>query len=300
MTSTPTLTAGASPAGPDGTHGRDFARATTLTSRRDGSYAAHLDGAWSIAGALNGGYLLALLARAAVTEVSAGRPAGSAPLHPVAATSTFLSAPSPGPAVAAVELLRSGRRTVQARARLLQGGEPRVEVHLVLGKLGDDAATWDGVAPVVLPPVDECYRLPVHPPGAPFTVDLMGVVDERLDPDCLGFVSGRPTGRGELRGWLALGDPGDSDVLRLLLAVDALPPATFDLGIIGHAPTLSLSAHVRALPAPGPLAVRQQARLLDSGLVDEVCDVWDSTGRLVAHATQLAMVRSQSGGPSRG
>jgi hypothetical protein len=44
------------------------------------------------------------------------------------------------------------------------------------------------------------------------------------------------------------------------------------------------------------LRVRQRARLIETvaagaGMMDEVCDVWDSRGRLVAQATQLASIR---------
>ena len=56
-------------------------------------------------------------------------------------------------------------------------------------------------------------------------------------------------------------------------------------------PTLELTAYLRALPAPGPLRVRQRARLVAADRVDEECDVWDSTGALVAAASQLAAVR---------
>jgi len=56
-------------------------------------------------------------------------------------------------------------------------------------------------------------------------------------------------------------------------------------------PTLHLSAWVRALPGPGPLVVRQRARLVGGGLLDETCDVWDAGGRLVATGHQLAGVR---------
>jgi hypothetical protein len=48
---------------------------------------------------------------------------------------------------------------------------------------------------------------------------------------------------------------------------------------------------VRRVPAPGPLYVRHRARLVEADIVDEACDVWDSRGRLVAQATQLAGVR---------
>jgi hypothetical protein len=77
------------------------------------------------------------------------------------------------------------------------------------------------------------------------------------------------------------GDPGP----------DVTP--TFDVpGLaLGWVPTLQLSAFVRALPAPGPVVVRPRARSIGGGAVDEVTDIWDSTGRLVAVGHQLAMVR---------
>ena len=72
------------------------------------------------------------------------------------------------------------------------------------------------------------------------------------------------------------------------VAVDAFPPATFDIEYTGWVPTLELTAYVRAQPAPGPVRVRQRAHLIDADRVDQSCHIWDSTGRLVAHGTQLA------------
>jgi hypothetical protein len=81
------------------------------------------------------------------------------------------------------------------------------------------------------------------------------------------------------------------DPLSLLYTVDCLPPATFAIGSTGWVPTLQLTAYVHALPAPGPLRVRQRATSVQGGLLDELCQVWDAEGRLVAQATQLAQVR---------
>jgi hypothetical protein len=79
--------------------------------------------------------------------------------------------------------------------------------------------------------------------------------------------------------------------LSLLFAVDAFPPATFDLEFAGWVPTFELTVYVRALPAPGPARVLQRAGMIADRRVDEVCYVWDSTGRPVAQGTQLAGVR---------
>ena len=119
----------------------------------------------------------------------------------------------------------------------------------------------------------------------------MEQIEVRLDPDSTGFTDGRPSGRGELRGWLALPGGEAFDPASLLFAVDAFPPATFDIEFSGWVPTLELTVYVRAVPAPGPVRMLHRAQLIDAGRVDESCFVWDKTGRLVAHGTQLAGIR---------
>ena len=106
-----------------------------------------------------------------------------------------------------------------------------------------------------------------------------------------GFATGTPSGRGELRGWLELPGGALFDPVALLFAVDAFPPATFDITFAGWVPTLELTAYVRALPRPGPVRILQRAQLISAERVDEACYVWDGDGRLVAHGTQLAGIR---------
>jgi acyl-coenzyme A thioesterase PaaI-like protein len=265
-----------------------FDDATAVRPVAPGRFAADVGPEWSIAGRTNGGYLLALMARAA------GAQAGGSAV-PVAVTASYLSPTPPGPAQLVVTTLRTGRTSSVHRVELCSAdGEARAEALVTLGRLRPDAEPLhDGVPGVDLPPVEECVRLGVEGPG--FAVPLMGVVAQHLDPACVGWQRGSPSGAGEVRGWLALADGRDADPLSLLLAVDALPPATFDLGLGGWVPTLQLSAWVRALPAPGRLRVRQRARLVQDGLVDETCDVWDAQGRLVATGHQLAGVRVPPG-----
>ncbi|HZG93215.1 MAG TPA: thioesterase family protein [Mycobacteriales bacterium] len=266
-----------------------------MVRRSDGSsYDVAIDPQWTIADKPNGGYLLALLGRAAVDTAAAEHP------HPLAASAHYLRAPVPGPAQIVTELLRGGRSASQVRARLVQDGAACVEALVTGGRL-DPAATpwWADAPPVALPPEADCFLLPAERPGFDYRVSILDVVDERLDPAVLGFAAGRPSGRAELRGWLRFADGHECDPIGLLFVADALPPATFELGTDGWVPTLELTAYVRAVPAPGALRVRQRARLVQGGLVDEVCEVWDSTGGLVATSTQLAGLRV-SGEPARG
>jgi hypothetical protein len=151
------------------------------------------------------------------------------------------------------------------------------------------APYWSGVQRPELPAEEDCVLVPAGDPRLP--MPLFDAVSVLMDPVSAGFVAGRPSGRGGMTAWLRI-PPDRPDPAALLVALDTLPPATFDLGLMSTwVPTLQLTAYLRALPAPGPLRVRQRARLVGADQVDEECDVWDSTGALVASAFQLAAVR---------
>jgi Thioesterase-like superfamily len=83
--------------------------------------------------------------------------------------------------------------------------------------------------------------------------------------------------------------------LSLLVALDPVPPVTFDLGLSGWVPTLQMSVYVRRLPAPGPIKVRMHANDVSGERIDETAFAWDSKGRLVAQAMQFAAVRVPKG-----
>jgi hypothetical protein len=262
----------------------EFSAVTALTETGIGTFDGMVHPQWTIGGKPNGGYLLAMLGRAAAA-IGPHR-------HVIAASAHYLHSPEPGPVRLVAEVLRAGRSASQVHARMLQDGHPCVDSLITISNLDADAKPyWDaGLPAAASAPFDACVRAPgISPAG--LVVSIMGEVDLRLDPATLGFAAGQPSGRGELRGWLDLDGDEEFDPISLLYAVDAFPPATFDIEASGWVPTLELSAYVRALPAPGPVQVLQRAGLIDAQRVDESCFVWDSGGRLVAKATQLAGVR---------
>ncbi|WP_327090488.1 thioesterase family protein [Nonomuraea sp. NBC_01738] len=264
-----------------------FREASAVVERGDG-FTAELDPQWSVGDKLHGGYLLAVLGRAAVARAGAGHP------HVSAVSGTFVEPPEPGSADIRVETLRTGRSVAQVRAELVQHGRVRVSSLITLGQLDSTDAHWSSLEPVELPDEQECYQATVEPPGATFKVPLMGVIDQRMDPRQLGFAFGKPSEAGVLSSWQRLGDGSDWDPLSLLVALDPVPPVTYDLGLPGWVPTIQLTAYVRRLPAPGPIRVRLSATEVGGDRIDEVAHVWDSTGRLVAQAIQLAAVRIPS------
>ncbi|SDM11731.1 Acyl-CoA thioesterase [Nonomuraea maritima] len=263
-----------------------FREATALVARTYGTFGAELDAQWSVGTRLHGGYLLAVLAKAVCES-----PAGVEHPHVTSVSASFVTPPEPGAAAVSVEILRIGRTLAQARAVLTQEGRTCVEAHVTLGRLDDSEPWWSNHEPVEIPPEQECVPVPVDPPGIGMPVPLMGVLDEHIHPGHVGFTVGRPSREGVVATWQRLADGSDWDPLSLLVALDPGPSVSIALGLRGWAPTIQLTGYVRRLPAPGPIRVRLSATDIGGDRMDETAHVWDSKGRLVAQATQLAAVR---------
>jgi acyl-coenzyme A thioesterase PaaI-like protein len=209
---------------------------------------------------------------------------------PLTISAYYLAPAVPGPAEITVSIKRTGRTAATVAAELSQGGEVRLST---LATYGDLAALPDGPTPlqvpaIDLPPLEECVSNDLAPPEFKKVAPLLERFDMRFPPADVGFLAGAPTGRGELSCWLRLNDDREPDPISLLFAVDALPPVAGDLGMPGWAPTLELTAYVRAMPAPGWLRVRHRTRHVAGGQFEEDCEVWDSAGQLVAQSRQLA------------
>ncbi|RZQ63819.1 thioesterase family protein [Amycolatopsis suaedae] len=259
------------------------ASAVSRTAPDSAEFTAELDPQWTVGDKLHGGYLLAVMARAA----------GEIAHHPhlTAISGSFAVPPRPGPATVAVELLRAGTGVSQLRATLVQEGKPAAEALITQGTLDDADSWWSSVEPIDIPPEENCVPATADAPGAGFRVNLLDVVDQRVDPRHAGFAVGKPAGDGVISSWQRLADGSDWDPLSLLVALDPVPPVSYDLGMPGWAPTVQFTAYLRRLPAPGPVRVRMFATDVGGGRMDETARAWDSKGRPVAQATQLAAVR---------
>jgi acyl-CoA thioesterase len=263
----------------------EFDQATAVLPTSDG-FSATIDPGWTIGSRPNGGYLLALATRAALTV--AGQP------HPLAVSCHYLAPPSTGPAEVEARLLRSGRSVSSAGVTLLQEGQPCLEALVSAGRLEPDAEpAWSADSgPPQLPPPEECLPAQAELPTRPgVRVAILERVDVRIDPGTAGWAIGQPAGRLESAGWVRFSDGRPPDPLGLLLAADVLPPSIYGLGIVGWAPTLALSFYLRDLPAAGWLRCAARGRLLRGGWFDEEVEVWDERDRLVAQSRQLAAAR---------
>ena len=262
--------------------GAEFDQHIAVTPLGGGEHAAELAEGWSVGAGVNGGYLLSVVTNA-LRQASPDHP------DPLAVSAYYVSAAAPGPATVSTRVVRAGGSVTTTAAELRQGDDVRLTVLATctdLAGLPDDVRTT-ATAPR-LAPLEECVPGSAAPPELREVAPMMDRFEMRFDPGSVGWAVGAPSGRGELAAWFRLNDGREPDAVSLLTVLDALPPVTMDLGLMGWAPTLELTAHVRAVPAPGWLRVRHATRNVAGGMFEEDCEVWDSAGRLVAQSRQLA------------
>jgi acyl-CoA thioesterase len=235
---------------------------------------------WDIAGNANGGYLLAITARA--MSAALGRP------DPVTVTAHYLSPGKPGPVSVSVEIAKQGRTFGTATATLASGERSLLRVLGTFGELTENAGPQLVDLPPPMPSPERCIPVDAtetFPP--PFT----GRVELRLHPDDATFLGGNPSGHAQMRGWFRLLHGEPADAIALLCASDAFPPTVFNANLpVAWTPTIELTTHVRYRPEPGWLRCRFATHFVSGGFLEEDGEIWDDTGRLVAQSRQLALV----------
>lgn len=252
-----------------------------------GRLALDISGRYDIGTVPNGGYVLAAAARALCAATQ--RP------DVLTITAHYLNPVRAGSATLGVDVTPGGRRTACAGAVLEQNGAVCTRFLATCTDLSRHAGvSWTDAAPPSLPPFAQC---PSAPHDAVAREPFHEAVDVRLDPALAGWRAGGAE-RAEMRGWFAFPDGRAPDVFALLLFADSMPPPVFRvLGPVGWVPTLELTVHIRARPAPGPIAGVFRTHHLTGGLLEEDGTLWDSTGTLVAVSRQLALVRNPAPGP---
>lgn len=261
-----------------------FETATGVVGAANGTYDINLVREYAVGGTKpNGGYLLACLGRAALATA---QEAGSPHAHVIAAGAQYLASPDLGPARVVTQVLRVGKTATQVAATVANGEAPGVNAQFTLGTLADHSTPfWGGVEAPTMPPIGECA-------ASPMTATSRGITIA-FDPEA-GIKRGAEglavAGSGELRAWFQ-NDNAALDTIALLYAADALPPATAGVVRSGWVPTLDMTVYVRAIPAAGPISLRLRAQVIQDGFADEICEAWDTEGRLVLQSTQLAALR---------
>jgi acyl-CoA thioesterase len=271
-----------------------FARTTAVTPLGDGRYGCDLDAGWAAIAGINGGILVAIVARAIEAEVDSERQLRS--LHV-----QFQRPPKARPAQVTVEQIRTGARATNVRVRMEQDGKTIVEAlgTCFTGGL-HDVATWTPPLPAVPAAADG-----TDASSDPRMPSLADHVDYRAVIGPPPF-SGTPLEPGEparTGGWVRLKDPHRIDIPALAFFVDSWWPAALGpIDTVAFNPTIDLTLHIRtALPADGldpqPVLVEALTQANLEGLCDEDVRVFSADGTLLAQARQLAITLSPDDRP---
>ena len=271
-----------------------------LTPAGDGHYDGELNEHWTIGPRgsgpkVHGGAMLALCAHAARLEH------GDDNVWPVAISGNYLWAPDPGPMRVSTTVRKRGRRVSLIDVELTQGDrttdersreEERVAVRaaVTMGEPEHHVPPLLSVNPVVplMPPEPPPGLEPIGP-GHPMAavVNLAHGCDIRpslttLEPRADG---GPPVIEYWVRPKGVAPDP-----LFALLCGDVSAPVTFGVNRFGWAPTVQLTAFLRALPADGWLRIVCTTVQIGQDWFDEDHIVVDCEGHIVVQSRQLAMV----------
>ncbi|MEC3975351.1 thioesterase family protein [Amycolatopsis sp. H20-H5] len=252
----------------------------------DGTFTAVLRLEWSIGGHPHGGFLMALMAKAALSIL---QERGEPPAEPLAISAEFLHPPAIGPVLLRTDVRKVGRRATVVEVRLEQRGRSCVEARVTTGRLPMRRPEWTDVPSMPVEPPSGALAL--TPDSADGVFNLAKGCDVRLDPATAGYLLGRSGEPPKMRLWVRPRQ-GLPDPFFALLAGDVNPPVVVNLGRTGWSPSVQLTALVRTRPAPGWLRVIAEAKSVHESWFDSDATVVDSQGRLVCQVRQLALAPS--------
>jgi len=254
-----------------------FADATQWKKTGAGVYEGTIEEGWFQGRGAFGGLVGAVIVEAAVAEV--GDPA-----RVVRTANIHFSAPAAaGPARAMVEVLRSGNRITQAAVRIVQGDAIVTFGSVTLSKPRPDTMAYARAVMPDVPPPAAIAPFPSYPDGPKF-----------LQHYELRFAWGVPfSGANEPRmaAWIRprVGVPVTAGVM---LGISDVLPAACCAMMAAPRPIASVDLGFNAL-APLPSAqdafylVSIESRWAGDGYTEELRDLWDERGVLVAQCRQV-------------
>ena len=254
-----------------------------MVAGKDGSWIGRVHPGWDIFGIANGGYLMAIAARA-MAQRAGGR-------HLTSISAHFMNPASPGPVEVVVAPIKVGGSFSTVTA-VMRGERPLVAATASFteeDRQVPDAVIIHSSAPD-LPPPDQCVRATpssTGPPPPPF----MDKVRVMIHPDDATALRGERTGIARIRGWFGLPDDEPIDEFAMILAADAFPPAVFNTNLpLKWTPTVEMTTYVRDPRPRAWLRCQFRTRFVTGGYLEEDGEMWDEEGDLVAQSRQLALV----------
>lgn len=258
----------------------EFERDTAISSSGNHCWRGTITPRWNIGAAPNGGYVMAMALRALLAE--------SPHPDPLTVTGHYLRRSDNGPVEITTDIIKAGRTTSTGQASVLQDGSERLRMLASFSRLDSAGPTVLAGGPPDLPAAGDCVSGDGLIPGG-INAEVERRFDIRVPQGTYGWAEGTPKGTAEHTAYIRFADGFEPDLLAVCVMCDAFPPSVFDLGATGWIPTIELTVHLRARPAPGWLRARVSSRFLTNGFVEEDVELWDSEDNLVALSRQMAV-----------
>ncbi|WP_329410490.1 thioesterase family protein [Nocardia vinacea] len=254
--------------------------ATSLKSAGNGIAEVILSEAWWIEGTAYGGYLAAILLRAASAECGAGQ-------RPLSLTVHFIAAVQPGPAEVQVQAVNAGRSSSTLTARLCQGGSCRAFAVVAFGRERNGPLLDEHTMPVGdLPQSSEVLTVR---PEVRARFPLYARFERRRLAD-----SARKTF--DVGGWIRLSEPQPLDYLSAVTLLDSWVAAATTK--VSANRMLTLVYYVQFLcPLPWADERAQDYALVAfrsgsarDGYAEDDGELWSPRGTLLARAQQVVVI----------
>ncbi len=261
-----------------------------------GRYRADVSHAWDAPVYPSGGLVSAIALRAMETELGQAH-------QPLRSFSTmFVATVDAGALDVVVERLRIGKRMSQLRAEVRSSGSTEPG-HIVTAAFGEAREGFE-FSTADAPDCGEPTEYPgfaVPPPGVPVFrsrfFDNLEVTRVRMFNS---FEKNWEGGRAETIRWIRYRVPprlpdGKIDPLSLIALADTMPPAVGQYLGPGfrfyHAPSVDLSMRFFAATDEEWVLMHAKSHWAGDGYASAEVTLWDRRRRVLAHATQLMLIR---------
>ena len=263
-----------------------FDRDVTATPDGDSRFTIPLSDEWSINNTPNGGFIMALLARAMDPErTEQDRADGNGRNRSAIITANYLARSKKAPAQIHVETMGVSNTYIRKQASLIQEDTLRIQAMATYVRPKEQTfETAYDTSPESVAAWEDCVRVPAMP-----GYSLFDMIDLRLDPQSAGWMEGRLANRAVMKGWIQFADHRPVDLDAVTLFADCFPPCVFaSRGMVAWVPTIEYSVNVRMLPDTHRLKGIFSSRFISGGLVEEDGELWDAAGNLIAISRQIA------------
>lgn len=245
-------------------------------------YEAFISDRWSIGNTANGGYSMAIIAKACSLSLNHK--------DPLSISTNYLQRVEFGVAEIEVVPLISSKSISTANIIFRQKGEIKIFSTATFTDFSKNSGKSMQLRKE--PKFDDyqkCIQIPYKEGHSP---KLDKNLEKKYCLDSIWWDNASEENNATLRlymGWL---DGSEVDLFGLILFLDATTPPIYNkMGVVGWVPTLSLTSHIRRMPSEGPLKVIAKTEFITNNFMEEDREIWDSKGFLVGQSKQLAKLR---------